>query len=602
MKTRYSLNPLVALLALSPSLVMAENSLNNIVVTANNTEQPLRTVTASMQVISREDIEARQYHTLADALKSIPGLSAYSNGGLGSATSVFMRGESAQRILVLLDGVPLNDPMNVSGAHFQNLQLDNIERIEIVKGPQSGIWGSGAVAGVIHIISRRGGQQVMVKAEKGSHNTRTLATTLGAGNQQVDFVFNLNQLTSDGFSAVKPYRQSDRDLETDGFEQTDLSFKLGLNPIKGHRLEFMARQSRATSHWDGTTDPNALFHTNYQHQQKQLQYRVNWSSLALRAFVQENQSETDYAQGKLNRFGAQLEAQLHRDHQLTLSIDKSDFQNQLNSRPNYDNNGIGLNSISQLFEQRLIINLSARADRFSAYQDKTTGALGAKFFLHEDLFIRANIASAYRAPSLAEVAYTSVGQLRPETKQGYDMGLGWRGIELSYFDSKIDQEIEYDRNAWSYSNLQGQSHYQGIEASYKQSFDAWHTDLLLNYTHLSAKNDAKQWLARRPQQQANLTIDFYGLNKTRLGIQTRYIGTTYDLANQQGPQIGEYFVTDLTADYQLSSHINLYAKVQNLFNEDYIPAVASYQADKLTPKYVYGNGGMQFFVGIKGQL
>jgi vitamin B12 transporter len=498
--------------------------------------------------------------------------------------------------------VPLNDPMNVSGAHFQNLLLDNVERIEIVKGAQSGIWGSGAVAGVINIISQAGGNQLSIKAEKGSHNTRTLATTLGAGNEQVDFVFNLNQLTSDGFSAVKAYRQSDRDLETDGFEQTDLSLKLGLSPRKGHRLEFMARQSRATGYWDSTNDPNAPFSTDYQHQQKQLQYRANWSNLALRAFVQENQSETNYSQGKLTKFGAQLETTLLDDHQLTLSLDKSDYENRLNSQPNYNNNGIGFNSISQLLEQRLIINLSARADRFSRYQDKTTGLIGAKFFLRDDLFVRANLSNAYRAPSLAEISYTSVGQLRPESKEGYDVGLGWQGLELSYFDSKIDQEIEYDRSAWSYTNLQGKSHYQGIEASYTRSIKPWHTDIALNYTQLSAKNDANQWLARRPQQQANLSIDFYGLNKTRLGIQTRYIGTTYDLANKQGAQIGEYFVTDLTADYQLTPHINLYAKVQNLFNEDYIPAVASYQADKRTPHYVYGNGGTQWFVGIKGQL
>jgi vitamin B12 transporter len=264
------------------------------VVTASNSEQTQRTVTANMSVITREQIEARQYKTVPEALNSLPGISTYSNGGLGTSTTVYMRGESSQRILVLLDGIPLNDPMNVSGAHFQNLLIENIERIEVIKGAQSGIWGSGAVAGVINIITKKGGDRVSVAFEKGTHNSQKLSATLGAGNEQTDFMVSFNNLKSDGFSAVKAYKQSDKGLERDAFDQTDVMFKMGIAPVEGQRVEFMAKQTNAVTNYDGTTNPNATSTTDYQHHQRQIQYSGNWSKLSARLFAQQTMSAALY--------------------------------------------------------------------------------------------------------------------------------------------------------------------------------------------------------------------------------------------------------------------------------------------------------------------
>lgn len=599
---RFKLKPLLAALLLSPGLVTAENQLSEIVVTASNTEQTQRSVTANMSVITREQIETRQFKTVAEALNTLPGISTYSNGGLGSSTSIFMRGESSQRILVLLDGIPLNDPMNTSGAHFQNLLIDNVERIEVIKGAQSGVWGSGAVAGVINIITKKGGEQVNVAFEKGTHNSQKLSATLGAGNEQADFVVSFSNLKTDGFSVVKHYKKSDQGLERDAFDQTDLMFKMGITPVEGQRLEFMAKQTSALTNYDGTTNPNATSTTDYQHHQRQIQYSGNWSQLTTRLFAQQNTSQTSYSEGNLDKVGGLLEYQYTKNHRLALALDQSAYSNELDNTHNYNNQGFGFNSLHQLLNQNLIVNLSGRTDQYTQYDDKTTGSLGLKYFLAPETFVSANAGSAYRAPSLAEITYTTVGTLKPETKKGFDLGFGWKGLEINYYESEIKTEIGYDMNAWTYKNQEGKSKYQGVEASYKSSLDTIKTDLSLSFTQQTAKDDDGKWLARRPEQQANVSLDFYALANTRLGLETRYIGKTYDKADQKGAQIGEYFVTDLTADYELTKHISLYGKVQNLFGEDYIPAVSGYEADGVTPSYVYGNGGMQFFVGIRGKL
>jgi vitamin B12 transporter len=492
--------------------------------------------------------------------------------------------------------------MNVAGAHFQNLLTTNIERIEVLRGAQSGIWGSGAVAGVINIITQKAGEQVHVVFEKGTHNTQRLSATLGAGNDQADFVVSFNNLTSDGFSAVKAYKESDNGLERDAFDQTDVLFKMGIIPSDGQRVEFMAKQITSATEYDSATDPDASGILEYQHQQRQIQHTGEWSKLSTRLFAQQNISETSFSEGSLNKIGALINYQYTPNNNIAIALDQSDYRNELDSKHNYNNQGAGFNSINQFFNQKFIVNLNGRTDRYTNYENKTTGAIGLKYYVMSDLFISANAGSAYRAPSLAEITYTSVGSLKPETKQGLDIGFGWKGLEVNYYESEIETEIGYDMVAWTYKNQEGKSKYQGIEASFTSSINALKADLKIGFTQQTAKDDDGKWLARRPEQQANISLDFYGLTKTRLGLETRYIGKTYDKADQQGAQIGEYFVTDLTADYQLTKHVSLYGKVQNLVDEDYIPAVAAYETNGITPSYVYGNGGTQFFVGIRGKL
>ncbi|MBF6057039.1 TonB-dependent receptor plug domain-containing protein [Thiomicrorhabdus heinhorstiae] len=580
-------------------------ALDQVIVTANNETQSLRNVTADVTVISGDEIRAKQYRTLDEVVASVAGFSVSHNGGLGTVTTMFLRGEGAKRILVLQDGVEMNDPMSVAGAHFENLQLNNIERIEIIRGAQSGVWGSGAMAGVINIITKPGGQQAQVDLQLGSYGTQKLSAALGAGNEQADFSIDFSRISTDGFSAVQPYKGSLNGLEDDAFEQTDIGFKLRVRPAEGQQIQFLTRSSDALSDYDLATDPNALYQSDYSNQIKQLQYQGQFEQFRAQAAVQKTDTSTTYSQGSLVKTNAKLGYDYAENHSLTLFAEHRNLTSDTNPANDYEHDGYGLAHSSRFLADRWIWDLSVRNDLYDRFKDKVTGKVGSKFYLQDDWYLSANYGTAYRAPSLAEQAYTYLGTLDSETKEGYDISLGSQNFSLSYYRSEYDNEIDWDSSLGSfgsYANLNGKSIYEGIELSYRNSIESWNLDYAFNFTQQTAKDGQGMWLARRPEQMANLQLDYFGFDRSRVGMELRYVGTQYDMADQKGAQIGEYLITDISADYRATANITLYAKVMNLFDEDYTTAVASPRDGSITPTYVYGNGGRQYSIGISGHL
>lgn len=593
---------------LTPTITLAaSNQIEPIIVTAHNSAESAQTVTSKVHIISRQQIEEKQYQTLDDALKSLPGFFSTRNGGLGSATSVMLRGQSAKHILVLQDGIELNDPMNINGAYFETLSLDHVERIEIIKGAQSAQWGSGAMAGVINIITRQADNHANLGYEVGSYGFQKMRFSAGAKQQNADFSVNFSSLTTDGFSAVKPYQHSTDGLESDGYNQTDMGIKMGLNPAEGHRIDANLQQKQAQGEIDFGNNPSADASSKLENTLRQLRYQYTGEDVQLSASAQDTESQTLYSTGKLTQATTQLNWQSQPNQTLRLAIDKRYLSNQNSTANNYDQLGYSASLQQGLLDNGLVINAGLRQDDYSLYNNKSTGNIGIKTQLATESYLATNYGTAYRAPSLAEISFTDTTAplLTPETQTSYDVSLHIDGFEISYFDAKTSNEIDYDSSVGSfgsYVNIDGQSHYQGIEASYQRDLLALATQLNLQYTQQTAKDDAGDWLARRPASQANLSLDNYHLADTHLGISLRYVGKTYDEPNQTGAQIGNYTVTDLVADYQLNPKLTVYGKVLNLFNEDYTTAVGAPRGGVVTPTFVYANGGTQLFVGIKGKL
>lgn len=622
--TRFKIKPLIAALCFSPSLLLADNALQPIVVTANNVEQNQRTITSKNHIISAQEIADKQYQTLTDALSSVPGLSGYNNGGLGTSSSVFLRGLDSKNTLVMIDGIIQNEPSGLSGANFNHLLMDNIERIEIIKGPQSGVWGADAVAGVINIITKPSTDQttVNVSAERGSNNYQKLATQLGAGNEQVDFLVSFANTQSDSFSAIKPYKQTEKDFENDPFDQTDIGFKLGININPHHRVETNLLHSTSHTSYDGTSDdttnnilaPNLINNIDYTNKTQQLRYQGTLDHIDLKAYLQQTEIErknfndgqaTFHADSTVKQYGMGAGYRYLNNQQVNLSLDRKELTNRINGET-ITNNAVGLTNTNLFNNDQFIVTQALRSESFDAFDDKITGKLGVKNFFNDSTYLSANIGTAYRAPTINESQYSSV---QPETSEAFDINFGWRGLTLTYFEQKTDDKIEFDSvnsdfaNAiYRYKNVTGESTFKGLDLTYQQTLDAINTDFNFSYSQLSAKDSNNEWFARRPEQQASLSIDFYGLNNTRLGLDSHYTGTNYDKANKQGAQIGEYLVHNLTADYQMTQHISLFAKVQNVFDKDFTNAVAAYESDKMTPKYVYSTGGRMLYLGIKAKL
>lgn len=601
----------VALIAASttyPPFALAAD-LEPVIVSANHTQMSATSVTANSYVISAIDLADNHYTTVTDALKKVPGLIISRNGGLGGVTSIKMRGQTNKDVLVLINGIEMNNPMGTGGPIYSNLLLSDVERIEILKGAQSGIWGANASAGVINIITKKAqlGTQTKVNVEAGSNNSKKLAASISSATEEGDFSFNFANTTTDGFSAVKGYKKDAKDYEKDGFTQTDFSLNIGVNIDSKNRVELLVKNAQSTSDYDFSTNPNAdavnnFASVDYTNQIMALQHKYQANNFNSTVYLSQNEI-SQYSDAVINSLGIKGGYTYAQDQSLAFNLVKNQYQN-LGNHNSYYNTGLGLTNTNHFNNKKLIITQSLRSDKYSDFDDKTTGKLGVKNYFNDDVYLSANYGTAYNAPTLFQSTYGVTSNINPEESKSFDINLGAYGLLVSYYKTETKNLINYG-GAWPndyYENIAGTSKFEGLELSYQRFIDAIDTQVGLNYSKGTAKDANNEWLARRAEQTLGLNLNYQGFDDLTLIADTRYIGKMYDKANQGGANIGEYFVTDLALNYEVNSQLTVYAKVLNAFNEDYTDAVAAYETDGTTPKFVYSNGGRQFFIGLQADL
>jgi vitamin B12 transporter len=608
MKTKnLSLKPLTLALALSPGLVLAE-SLNNIVVTAQNTVQPLAAVTANMHVINREEIELKQYQNLAQALSSVAGVSVGTSGGLGHQTSVYIRGSN--RILVLVNGIPVNDPTSINNlTNFESFSLNDIERIEVVKGGQSGVWGANAAAGVINIITRQSQQPHTAQAQitTGSDGFQQFAANLGVNSEQVDVNVSLSDTNSDGFSQMKPFQKDETNYERDGFNQTDTSFKLGVKPTKNQRIEGFVKQINMQAEYDSSFSGYASDTSSERENStkiQQISYQVQHKRLNFKAWANQTQIQRNeggwVSEGQRSEQGGQIKLNYRADDQAQVFMQNSQMTQEDGNNLKLSNQAVGLTNINHFGTFTLTQNI--RQDEYNEFDHKTTGKIGAAYQFAAEIRLSANVGTAYTAPSLYQLTYGTTANLKPEETEDWDVRLEAWGLGVTYFNSEVKNLIDYG-GSWPsdyYFNRTGTSQFNGYEINYQRNLASIKTDLLLQYTQTNAEDENGVRLARRPENSASIDLTYYGMADTKVHWHTRYIGSKLDYRSGGEQEIGEYFVTDLSIDYALNPHLSLNAKVINLFDEDYTDAVET--ANGATPSVVYSNGGQRFLLRLSGQF
>ncbi len=594
------------LLATSASFAQAEaTQLNNVIVTANHTAMSQHSVTANTTVITAEDIAENHYRTLDDALKSIPGIHFVRNGGLGTSTSIFIRGQKTGSTLVLVNGIEMTNPMGTGGAILSNLLLSDVERIEVLKGPQSGIWGSRASAGVINIITQQAqlGTQGSVTLETGDNNYNKLAVSLSSAEKNGDFVVNFSQLKTDGFSAVKEYKSYEQNYEDDAFNQTDFSLNMGININPAHRLEVLLKTANSTINYDFTSNPDQVASTEYQNTIKRLQYVYAREQFNSTVFVSQNNVQQYGNDAFINSVGVKGGYQYATDQSLSFALNNNQYLN-LNNGDSYYNTGLGITNTNHFNNKKLIITQALRSDSFNQFKDKTTGKLGIKNYFNDDIYISANVGTAYNAPTLFQLTYGITNDLQPEETTGFDINLGLYDIEISYYQTRAKNFINY-AGSWPndyYENLNGTTLFSGVEFAYNNYIEVANTNINLTYAQVSAKDSNNEFLARRAEQTIGLNLLYDGFNNLTIGLNNRYIGNMFDQSDRSGANIGDYYVTDLSINYHINKNLTVYTNILNLFDADYTQAVATYQADGVTPQNVYSNGGSQLFVGLQGKF
>ena len=236
---------------------------HTVVVTATRIETPAREVASSVTVIPGYEIDRSRRPDLIEALRAVPGLAVLQNGGPGEAASVFVRGSKSEHVLVLLDGVEVNDPMNPSRSFdFAHLAAGGIERIEVLRGPQSPLYGSDALGGVINVLTRRGQGRpsLSLTAQGGSEATAAAALEGGGSSGAFDYSFGLSRFSTAGVSAASNAYPGNS--EKDGYANTSLSGRAGLKLRGGVEADLIVRAVASSTDTDsfggpGGDDPNS---------------------------------------------------------------------------------------------------------------------------------------------------------------------------------------------------------------------------------------------------------------------------------------------------------------------------------------------------------
>ena len=597
-----------------------------IVVTAGRTEQKLSEVGKSISVIGIDMIEQRQTASLAELLRTLPGVTIQRNGGLGTLTSIFIRGAQADQTVALIDGVKLNDPSAPAGGfNFADLLTDNLERIEILRGPQSVLWGSQAIGGVINIITRAPTDSFALRAsgEYGSFQTGRLSGAVSGKVGPTAISAGAGYLTTDGVSAAAS------GAEKDGDRLFGAYFKTTTELAEAVSLDLRGFYTKSKADLDGfSLFPPYLASDDleYQHQQQIVGYAglnaglfdgklQNRLAASLTRIDRDSYNpastpvKTFDSRGRNLRFEYQgiadlglVRATFGAEHQEEKLRTADAFFVPPGGSPTLTRKKANIDSL--YFDahaeplEGLNVGAGIRYDNHNQFGGATT--LSADFAYTPNAgatVIRASYGEGFKAPTLYQL-YGDFGfdKLRPEEAKGWDAGITQKligdAVELraTWFQRKSSDQIDFDLSTFTYFNI-ARARARGAEVELRI---APTKDLLFtaNYTYSKSVNrnpadpNFGKQLARRPRQTVNVTGDYSWAFGLSTGATITHVSRSFDDAGHF-TRLGDYVLVDLRAAMPVTEAVELFGRVENLFDERYQTAAG------------FGQPGRAAYAGIK---
>jgi len=602
---------------------------DQIVVTATRSEQPLSQVGASVTVIDAEKIKTRQSVAVVDLLRTVPGVTFSRNGGIGTTTSVNIRGAESDQTVALIDGVKINDPSTPGGGfNFGNMLTDNIARIEVVRGSQSVLWGSQAIGGVINMITAEPGERIAANAsaEYGwrdsgklvgniSGKSGPVAASVGGGYYRTDGISTFSEARggkerdgyrhyganakvkvtlSDAISVDLRGWYSDGKTGIDGFPPPTFTF--GDTDETARTKEFIGYAGLNVALFDGRLH-NRLAYALTDTRRQNLDFT---SGAPFETFNAKGRNERfeyqgvfDIVEGWKAIFGAETEKASFRSSSYggpfaTASARIDSVYGQLNAIP----------------VTGLSLAVGLRRDDHDSFGGKTTFAANGVYSPNGgNTSLRASYGEGFKTPSLYQL-FSEYGnsRLKPESSHGWDVGIAQKLLDgrieagATWFQRDTGNQIIFincpaltgicaGRPFGTYDNVtRGRA--EGIELS----LNLRPTDALTvetNYSWVKAQNRMTGLdLPRRPRHSLNSAIDYQWAFGLKTGATITHVGSSFDnIANTR--KLAGYVLVDLRASYPVTKGIEIYGRIENLFDEHY------------ETTYRYGSPGRAAFAGVR---
>ena len=590
-----------------------------VVTIATKTPLPTSQVTSAVEVIDGEEVQRKRIKTVVEALRLATGIFAFSQGGPGTIANVRIRGAETKHTLVAIDGVIVNSPTN--GAYnFDDLTTDNIERIEIVRGAQSMLYGADAVGGVIAITTKKGSGKPSASAffEYGSFATLREGAQVSGAKGAFDFSASLSRWDTSGFSAVNYKRGA---AERDGYHNWQASGKLGVSLPREGRLELNLRWINADNSIDnassfGQFDVFGSEGTNWALILSGVysQRITPWWDQKLTLARNNERQESFFGTARKNLQTGAITAVAPATSNLEVLNQRLEWQHNFQvGKPllltagyqfreeQGDASGFygaaqpvrllsahsGFAQAQVNHEDRLLMTAGVRQDSYNVFGDATTYRVTGGFLIHETgSKLRTSYGTGFRAPTLNDLFFANSGNpdLKPEKSQSFDVGMDqalWKDrIQLSatYFWNHFSDLIVFQNTSplcppsatfgcpvnISQSKTQGWELGATVKLLANLEAKAQYT-MTLNRDLMSGKR-----LPRRPIDMASAGLSYQPVPGARVNVDYRFVGARNDdAANTPSQRQGSFGVVNLSGSYDFLEHWQAFGRVENLFNQDY---------------------------------
>lgn len=631
--------PATVLAQNAPDVSFSERRWEEIVVVGSHLPRPAREVGSALTVFGRDDIAARQVSLTSELLREAPGVAVNRSGQVGAVTQVRIRGAEGNHTLVFIDGIEANDPVSGSEYNFADLMTWDLERVEVLRGPQSALYGSEAIGGVINVatLDPESGFDARGQVQAGSFGTTQFGGTVSGGSEAVRGLFSASRYDTDGISssAIQP--------EDDGYENTTLHGKLQAelgdqvsarlvlrhqdNEVESDRQDFdfppTPTQGLVVDS-DGRTESSQLYgllEVEARLLDDRWLHRARYGYTDTETDAYAGDTFTNGSRGERRKLGYETTFLLGDDevgHALTGAIAREDleFENRYVTFPGAnqtqeDDQTSYVGEYALSFGNAASISLSVRHDDNDRFESATTyRATGSYLFDGSGSRLHASYGEGITNPTFTELfgftPDTFIGnpELEPERSEGWDVGIeqslfGGRAlVDVTYFQADLQDEIitvflpSFESTA---VNQDGESKRDGIEVSASAQLDeAW--SLNGTYTYLDATDPTGVEEVRRPRHSGSVDVNYAFLGgRGNVNLSALFNGEQEDsefvsATPQTRVTLDSYTLVNLAVSFDVTDKVELFARGENLLDEDY------------TEVFGYRSPGAAGYVGVRARL
>ena len=578
----------VALSAAIPSMALAQQQLSDVVVTATRIETPVQNINSDITIIDAEQIEQQSGRSLSEIIAHSAGLQVVANGGLGKASNILIRGTEGRHVLLLVDGVRVGSA-TLGTANFDNLPINSIERIEVLKGPASALYGSDAVGGVVQIFTRKGGKvfQPEVNISAGSFGNRQTNASFSGSNGNLRYAFGAGYIKETGFSASNekaPF--SNFNADKDGFEQTSAFVSVSADVAAGWTLDAKLQASNGSSSYDSGEFFNPTTDMVNQVISLGAKGKISPTWITSLRFGQSDDKSKTFESWGTDVYNTRQQ-QLTWSNEIktpvgTVLTGLEQTKEKVSGTTNYDLDSRTINAVFL----GLVGNADAhswqanlRRDDNSQFGASTTWMLGYGYKVSPNLKLNTAYGTSFKAPSFNQLYYPEYGNrtTQPEEGRNFEVGatyvMGAHEFKVTRFDQRIQGFI---------------TTLPAVENVPKVRIDGWTLayqtelgglNLKTSLDLLDPRNVSNDLLLnRRAKTQLSLDAN-YKTGPWTIGSNLQSLSKRFD-DTENTVELAAYTTADVYVNYQVNKDWAVKAKVNNLMDKAYETALGYNQAGR----------------------